>query len=116
MGEVMSLVGGPQIQRGREDAAWVVGGHGTVSISRNGASKLDVADLSRGAKPGLCYAAVVLDGAFVYSGNEQEPLFNMNTLDPATIAGIEYYPSSASIPLKYSGTRATCGLVVIWLR
>jgi hypothetical protein len=64
-----------------------------------------------------CFAAVVLDGIFVYQGHANEQPFNINSLAPNTIAGFEYYPSSASIPAKYNGNlRNTCGLAVIWTR
>jgi len=42
--------------------------------------------------------AVVLDGAFVYLGNPGEQPFNINTLQPDAIAGLEFYASAASMP------------------
>lgn len=66
--------------------------------------------------PRPCFAAVVLDGAFVYQGHSGEPLFDINQLNPTVIAGIEYYASAASMPAKYNGTRGTCGLMIIWTR
>lgn len=69
-----------------------------------------------GSRPRPCFAAVVLDGAFVFSGLQGEPPFDINSIGPAHIAGLEFYASSASIPARYGGTRNTCGLVVIWTR
>lgn len=69
-----------------------------------------------GNKPPPCFSAVVLDGAFVFQGNPGEPPFDINSINPTVIAGVEVYQSSASIPAKYNGTRNTCGLVVIWTR
>ena len=69
-----------------------------------------------GFRPPPCFAAVVLDGAFVYSGADGEPPFNINSIGPAHIAGLEFYASPATIPARYNGTRNTCGLVVIWTR
>lgn len=69
-----------------------------------------------GAAPGPCFAAVVLDGAFVYQGHGGEPLFDINSIPPSVIAGLEYYSSAASMPAKYNGTRGTCGLMMIWTR
>ena len=67
--------------------------------------------------PPVCMAAVVIDGAMVYGqGGLAEPKFNLNTIDPTTIAGVEYYAGAASIPTKYNGTRSTCGLLVIWTK
>jgi hypothetical protein len=69
------------------------------------------------ASPAACFAAVVLDGIFVYQGNVGERPFDINSLPPNTIAGFEYYVSSASIPAKYNGNfRGSCGLVIIWTK
>jgi hypothetical protein len=83
---------------------WVVGtSRGTASFLRNGPS-------------GMCLAAVMLDGVMVYSGSDGEELFDINSVKPEEIAGVEYYAGGASMPLRYNSTRATCGLVVIWTR
>ena len=68
-----------------------------------------------GNAPGDCPAAIVLDGAFVFQGNG-EPPFDINSIPPSMIAGMEYYSSAASMPAKYNGTRGTCGLMLIWTR
>jgi hypothetical protein len=66
---------------------------------------------------GFCFAAVVVDGAFVYQGLPGELPFDINSLGPGAIAGLEYYASTASIPTKYNSSgRNTCGLVVVWTR
>jgi hypothetical protein len=114
MSEIMATIPGPRIVRGTTNAAWVVGGRGPASVTRQPA--LNRMDVARGAKPGLCYSAVMLDGIFVYQGNEGESLFDINGIQPAEIAGVEIYTSAATIPPKYNGTRATCGLVVVWTK
>ena len=53
---------------------------------------------------------------FVYQGNQGEPPFDINSIGPNSIAATEYYPSAASMPAKYNGTRGTCGLMIIWTR
>ena len=58
----------------------------------------------------------MLDGIFVYQGHDGESLFDINSIQPADIGGVEVYTSTATIPPKYNGTRATCGLVVIWTK
>lgn len=68
-----------------------------------------------GNPPGDCPAAIVLDGIFVFQGNG-EPPFDINSVPPTMIAGMEYYSSPASIPVKYNGTRGTCGLMIIWTK
>lgn len=64
-----------------------------------------------------CFAAVVVDGIFVYGmGGEKEPMFNVNNIDPKTLAGVEFYAGAATIPVKYNATRTTCGLLVLWTK
>lgn len=91
----------------RPSQAYVVGGRMQVP---------GCAMCSRGAPPGPCFSAVVLDGAFVYQGHEGEQPFDINSIPTASISGIEYYSSAASMPAKYNGTRGTCGLVMIWTK
>ena len=84
--------------------AWYVGtARGRASIVRNGPS-------------GTCLAAVMLDGIMIYSGGEGQPPFDINSIRPEDMAGVEYYGGGAAMPLEYNSTRATCGLVVIWTR
>ena len=105
-----------------------MGGRGPQSFLRNG-PQVSEFDKRRGAKSGLCYAAVVVDGIFVFSGsgdapqsesghgpNSGEELFNINSIPPSQIAGIEVYNGPATMPAKLSGPRMACGLVVIWTK
>jgi hypothetical protein len=89
----------------RRPGLWVVGtARGTASFLRNGPS-------------GMCLAAVMLDGVMVYDGNGGvDDVFDINSVKPEDIAGIEYYAGGASMPQRYNSTRSTCGLVVIWTR
>jgi carboxypeptidase-like protein len=64
---------------------------------------------------GMCLAAVMVDGIFVYNGNGQPP-FDINSIKPEEMAGLEYYAGGAVMPAEYNSTRNTCGLVVIWTR
>ena len=66
--------------------------------------------------PPPCPAAVAIDGAFVYQGNDGEKPFNLNQIIPSSIAGVEYYAGGASMPVKYNATRASCGLLLIWTK
>jgi hypothetical protein len=45
-----------------------------------------------------------------------EPLFNLNSINPAQIEAIEFYASPAETPLKYSVMESQCGVLVIWTR
>ena len=59
------------------------------------------------------------DGATVFEGHGAgfavEP-FNVNSIPPGEIAGIEYYAGAATLPAELNSTRNTCGLLVIWTR
>jgi hypothetical protein len=80
----------------------------------------DVTDSILGATPG-CYSQVYLDNTRVFSGRvgadgRLEPLFNLNSINPAQIEAIEFYASPAETPLKYSAMESQCGVLVIWTR
>jgi TonB-dependent starch-binding outer membrane protein SusC len=115
LGELMSTIPGNWVQRSRNsNTSWVVGGRGTQSFLRN-CSVRDISDLVKGANCN-CYAAVFLDGALVYGGNDGELLFDINSIQPRDIAGVEYYSGPATTPPEFNGTRLACGTVVIWTR
>ncbi len=61
-----------------------------------------------------CYVKVMVDRMLRYNGSP-DPLFDINTLDPATIAGVEYY-TTAQVPAEFNGTGTPCGTLVIWTR
>lgn len=67
-----------------------------------------------GARP--CYAAVLLDGSWVYSGQSGEPPFNINGIAAENVAAMEVYRSSTDIPVEFRRIGNFCGLVVLWLK
>ncbi len=101
-------------------------GRGYFAVA--GRSSLPACAFCGGPKGGAmvpCYAAVVMDGTFVFGAGaaadptkaeEGEPKFNLNSIDPSSLAGVEYYAGPASMPVKYNGTRSTCGLLMIWTK
>jgi hypothetical protein len=107
---------GLSIQQGNSsNATWAVGTRGSGSLLRK--PSVSSFDLRRGAKRGSCYSSVHLDGTRVYGGNEGEALFDIDQLDPSSIAGVEYYASAAQTPPELNATSAgTCGILVIWTR
>jgi hypothetical protein len=107
---------GLMIQQGNSaNAAWAVGTRGNGSLLRM--PSVSAMDVRRGAKRGLCYSTVYLDGVRVYGGNAEEALFDIDQLDPTMVAGIEYFASAAQTPPELNATSAgTCGIVVIWTR
>lgn len=81
-----------------------------------GRTSAPAGSLRRAGRPDPCFAAVAIDGAFVYTGQSNEPKFDINNVSPGTIAGIEYYAGPASMPAKYNATRGSCGLLLIWTK
>ena len=115
MSEIMALVPGNQVQRSKNsNTAWVIGARGTQSFLRQ-CSERDRSDLAKGAGC-ACYAAVFLDGAQVYGGNDGELLFDINSLRTDDVAGVEYYGGGATMPAQFNGTKLACGALVIWTR
>ena len=112
----MREIPGLSIQQGKgSNATWAVGTRGNGSILRQPA--FSDFDARRGARRGICYSSVYLDGVRVYGGNAGEMLFDLDQLDPGVVGGIEYYASAAQTPTELNATSAgTCGTLVIWTR
>ena len=98
----------------RGSSAWVATRRGIQSVKRR--TSMSRFDLARGADPTVCYAAVFLDGTLVYGGNQDESLFDLNSLEPSQVAGVEFYAGGSEIPPAMNGTRPTCGVIAIWTR
>jgi hypothetical protein len=63
-----------------------------------------------------CPIIVFLDGAKVYSGAPNEPLFNVNSIASRTIAAIEAYSTGGAVPAEFSSALRGCGALIIWTR
>jgi hypothetical protein len=115
MAEVLNTIPGPQIYRSNvSSAAWVASARGQQSI--NNTFQVDQMDVNRGAPNGQCYAAVFLDGNPVFTAQNGQALFDINSIPTASVAGIEYYAGAGSMPPEFNGPRNTCGAVVIWTK
>jgi hypothetical protein len=114
LAEVLAPTLGADLVRGRAGAAFFATRRGYDSI--NLMPRVTAADRGRGAAAGTCYAAVVVNGIFVYRGERDEQLFDLNQLSPADVLAVEVYNGGASMPAEYNATRNTCGLLVIWTR
>ena len=85
---------------------------GLRSASRGGAMASTRGVLSfRDQRP--CFVQVIVDRMIRYNGT-QSP-FDVNTIEPATIAGIEYFTTSQT-PAQFNNTGTPCGTLVIWTR
>jgi hypothetical protein len=115
-GDVISLIPGVLVKRG-SNKIWVASGRnpGTGCAFCAG-SGLNRADLAAGARP-ACFMDVYVDGAMVFdSRNPGYGLFDVNSVPPEHIAGIEVYTSGVQVPAKYNRTGGGCGVLLIWTR
>jgi len=117
-GDVISLVPGVIVKRG-SNKIWIASGRavGTgCAFCSMSAAALDRADFAAGARP-ACFMDVYLDGAMVFDSRRPgNGLFDVNTIQPEMISGIEVYTSAAQIPAKYNRTGSGCGVLLIWTR
>ena len=125
-GDLIATIPGVVVRRG-SNKIWIASGRTKSTgcafpdprLARDkdcGAQRLDRADSMAGARP-ACFMDVYVDGALVFdSRNPQFGLFDVNTVPPDNIAGIEVYTSTAQIPAKYNRTSAGCGVLLIWTR
>lgn len=115
-GDVISLIPGVVVRRG-SNKIWVATGRAvSASCAFCRAPGLNPADFAAGARP-ACFMDVYLDGVMVFdSRTPGNGLFDVNTIQPEHIAGIEVYTSAAQIPAKYNRTGGGCGVLLIWTR
>jgi hypothetical protein len=115
--ELLARINGPSIQRSNKSSrAWAVSSRGVTSILRNGQSVLADEDLRMGANRNQCYTAVIVDGVEAYTGGTGQTLFDLNSVNLDTLAGVEFYAGGATLPAKYAGLRVACGLLILWTR
>ena len=110
LGEIVAKLPGVRINR--------FGAEGSVASSRwiGGSGRGgDAMDRRKGAPRG-CYSQVYVDNVRVFSSDQGEALFNINSIPPSTIQGIEYYASREETPIQYASHRAECGTMLIWTR
>lgn len=114
LGDILAsrLVGAYVVDR--VPSAWVATRRGVQSVMNR--PSLSRPDMERGAEASACYAAVYLDGVLMYGGHEGEGLFDINSLTPSAIAGIEFYPGGSGLPPELKHLMPTCGAIVIWTR
>lgn len=117
-GDVISTIPGVVVRRG-SNRIWVATGRAIstgCAFCAMSVRELNAADVAAGARP-ACFVDVYLDGALVFDSRQARlGLFDMNTIPPEHIAGIEVYTSTAQIPAKYNRTGNGCGAVLIWTK
>jgi hypothetical protein len=109
LGEIVARLPGLRVNR--------FGAESAVASSRwtGRTSGGDTMDRRKGAPRG-CYSQIYIDNLRVFSSDVGESLFNINSIPPSTIQGIEYYASREETPIQYASNRAECGTLLIWTR
>ncbi len=110
LGEIVARLAGVRIHRYGAESA-VASSRWSGGTGRGG----DAMDRRKGAPRG-CYSQVYVDNVRVFSSDVGEALFNINSIPPSIIQGIEYYASRAETPIQYASYRAECGTMLIWTR
>jgi hypothetical protein len=62
-----------------------------------------------------CYALVYVDGHLMNTQRPTEP-YDINSIAPERIEGVEWYASGAQTPAQYATLNSTCGVMAIWTR
>lgn len=65
---------------------------------------------------GPCPPAVYVDRMYVGGGMNEEPAGIDGLVIPTEVEAVEVYEGPASLPAEFGGSRAGCGVVVIWTR
>jgi hypothetical protein len=110
LGEIIARLPGLKVNRYGAESA-VASSRWTGGRPRGG----DSMDRRKGAVRG-CYSQIYVDNLRVFSSDVGEALFNINSIPPSTIQGIEYYASREETPVQYASNRAECGTLLIWTR
>jgi hypothetical protein len=110
LGEILAKLPGVRVNRYGAESA-VASSRYSANVARGG----DAMDRRKGA-PRACYSQVYIDNVRVFSSDANEALFNINSIPPSTIQGIEYYASREETPIQYASYRAECGTMLIWTR
>lgn len=117
-GDLIAILPGVNARRG-SNKVWIATGRATstgCAFCTMRLEELNRFDVAAGARP-ACYMDVYLDGAMVFDSRHPENgLFDVNSIPPEHIAGIEVYASAAQIPAKYNRTGNGCGVLLIWTR
>ena len=120
MGDLLSMVPGSGVVRGRTSGAWVLSKRYVVPIRAVGSASPEGVYLpSDGEKrQGVvagCYAQVYLDGQLMNPSQPTEP-FDVNQIPVAQIEAVEWYASPAQTPSRYMRLNSPCGVLVIHTR
>ncbi len=106
-----SRLAGMRIYRSVGDAAYM------VSTRSSGAEVRGGGNSKMNPLPRLCYSTVYLDGTLIYDmvrmGSDVRPP-DLNTFLVSDLAGVEFYPGHASLPIEFQS--GPCGTLLLWTR
>jgi hypothetical protein len=122
LSDVMAEVPGAATVRGQNGRGWLYS-------SRNDPCFYPISPLCRPggnayapdeieARQGMqtrCYALVYLDGILMTPGKPTIP-FDIASIPVSMVESVEYYAGGATIPMRYQGKGAECGLMIIHTR
>ncbi len=65
-----------------------------------------------------CYVTVYVDGVLRWQGPDSptNPPFDLNSMQVSDLAGAEFYAGGASLPVQFSPTGTSCGVLLLWTR
>jgi hypothetical protein len=83
----------------------------TTSLTVEDSADAVIVLARRSGRMAKCPLHLGVDGDLRYG-------FNLNTLAPEDIHGIEVYPGPATVPAEFASMRGTsrCGLIMVWTR
>jgi hypothetical protein len=91
----------------RGERSLAAGSRGNISMIRT------PGDTSRGKE---CYIQIVIDNIVRYRSSPGAKPFNLDTVDPSTVAAMEFYTVSQRALQYQSSDGSQCGTLLIWLR
>jgi len=110
IGDVLSMVQGAGVVRGRTSGAWIMAKRSTSSVVYEPNEVEKMQGIVRG-----CYAQVYLDAQLQNPTSPTEP-FDVNSIPVAQIEAMEWYGSPAQTPARYLRLGSPCGVLVIHTR
>jgi hypothetical protein len=65
-----------------------------------------------------CFVTTYLDGVLIYSAASagSGPPLDASRMAVSELAGVEFYPTSATAPPQYNATDSGCGVLLLWTR
>ena len=65
-----------------------------------------------------CYVTIYVDGVLRWQGPDSptNPPFDLNLIQVSDLAGAEFYAGGASLPVQFSPTGTSCGVLLLWTR